>query len=372
MTYNQLTQEQYIEKVHKYYPNLEIISEYKNAHSPIKYKCTKCDTIGECKEANSLIRGVSGCGVCNGRKLVKGKNDFATIYPQYLMYFVNEEDAKNMTFGSGKKVLTKCPICDEQRIFRIVDLTSGKQYPCPKCGDGVSYPNRFMYCLLKQLNIDFQREKTFNWSKERKYDFVVENIIIEMDGGFHKGSKYKSYEECQKIDKEKDKLAISNGYKIIRVPCEISDFEKIKNEVINKLNNILELDKVDWVKLEKQLINENLITMACDVFNKYKGKINIQKMANILNISMTKLCSLLKTGARIGLVDYNPKESLSGKYTPNKDFAKCKKVLCIEDNKIFRSAKEAEQYYKTKKDAISRVCRGERKTTKNLHFKYIK
>lgn len=369
MTYNQLTQEQYIEKVHKYYPNLEIISEYKNAHSPIKYRCTKCNTIGECKEANSLMRGVSGCGVCNGRKLVKDKNDFATIYPQYLMYFVNEEDAKNMTFGSGKKVLTKCPICGEQRIFRIVDLTSGKQYPCPKCGDGVSYPNRFMYCLLKQLNIDFQREKTFNWSKERKYDFVVENTIIEMDGGFHKGSKYKSYEECQKIDQEKDKLAISNGYKIIRVPCEISDFEKIKNEVINKLNNILELDKVDWVKLEKQLINENLVTMACDVFNKYKGKITIKDMADKLNISVSKLCFLLKTGARINLTDYDPIKSKNGCYKPIYA-GKIRKVRCIEDGKIFNNANQADKYYGFNKGLVLHSCK-HNGVTHGLHFEYV-
>ena len=174
MTYNQLTQEQYIEKVHKYYPNLEIISEYKNAHSPIKYKCVKCGTVGECKEANSLMRGVSGCGVCGGRKLVKGKNDFASVYPQYLIYFVNKEDAENVTFGSGKRVLTKCPICGEERKTRIVDLIN-KGFSCPKCGDGVSYPNRFMYCLLKQLNIDFQREKSFIWSKDRIYDFIVKH-----------------------------------------------------------------------------------------------------------------------------------------------------------------------------------------------------
>lgn len=316
MTYNQLTQEQYIEKVHKHYPNLEIISTYINAHSPIKYKCTQCGTIGECKEANSLMRGVSGCGVCGGRKLVKGKNDFATIYPQLLIYFVNKEDAENMTFGSGKKVLTKCPICGEQRMFRIVKLVNGQQYPCPKCGDGISYPNRFMYCLLKQLNIKFEREKSFKWSNNRIYDFVINNTIVEMDGGFHKGSNYKSYEECQQIDQEKDNLAISNGYNIIRLECYESDFIKIKQEVYNKLSNLLELDKVDWVELEKQLINENLVTMACDVFNKYKGKLTIQQMANKLNIRITKLCPLLKTGARIGLTDYNPKESLRNKYHP--------------------------------------------------------
>ena len=114
-TYNQLTTEQFQEKVHKFYPNIDIISEYINAHSPVTYQCNICGTIGVCKDSNSMMRGQSGCGVCNGRKLVKGKNDFATKYPQLVKYFVNKEDAENNTYGSGKKVLMKCPICGEER-----------------------------------------------------------------------------------------------------------------------------------------------------------------------------------------------------------------------------------------------------------------
>ena len=372
MTYNQLTQEQYIEKVHKHYPNLEIISEYVNAHSPIKYKCTKCGTIGECKEANSLMRGVSGCGVCGGRKLVKGKNDFATVYPQYVKYFVNKEDAENITRSSCKDVLMKCPICGEQRYNKPTNLVKNQHLACPKCNDGTSYPNRFMYCLLRQLNIEFQREKSFEWSNNRIYDFVVGNTIIEMDGGFHKGSNYKSYEECQKIDQEKDNLAISNGYNIIRIKCYQSIFEKIKEEIVNKLNYLLKLDNIDWVELERQLTDENLVTMACDVFNKYKDKLSIQEMADKLNIRITKLCPLLKTGARLGLTDYDPKKSLSGKYTPNKSQFTSKKVICLNDDKIFESAKKAEEYYNIKKDGVARVCRNERNSIHGLHFEYIK
>ena len=41
---------------------------------------------------------------------------------------------------------------------------------------------------------------------------MLNDTLIEMDGGFHKGSTYMSYEECKKIDDLKDKLAIENGY----------------------------------------------------------------------------------------------------------------------------------------------------------------
>lgn len=157
-THNQLTTEQFQEKVHKFYPNIDILSEYINAHSAVMYKCKICGTIGVCNDANSMMRGGSGCEVCNGRKLIKGKNDFATKYPELVKYFVHKEDAENNTYGSGKKVLMECPICGEKRLYRISDL-SNKGFSCPKCGDGVSYLHRFMYCLLQQLGINFESEK---------------------------------------------------------------------------------------------------------------------------------------------------------------------------------------------------------------------
>ena len=53
---------------------------------------------------------------------------------------------------------------------------------------------------------------------------------------------------------------------------------------------------------------------------------------------------------------------------------KCKdKVLCVETGKVFFSPTEAGKYYGLKNgDAVSKVCRGVRETTKGLHFKYIK
>ena len=371
-TYNQLTTEQFQEKVHKFYPNIDIISEYINAHSPVTYQCNICGTVGVCKDANSMMRGQSGCGICNGRKLVKGKNDFATKYPQLVKYFVNKEDAENNTYGSGKKVLMKCPICGEEKLYRIADL-SNKGFCCSKCSDGISYPNKFMYCLLKQLNVNFEKEVVFNWSQNKRYDFVLDNVIIEMDGSFHLGSKYSSYEEVKEIDDLKDRLALDNGYEMVRIPCYKSDFIYIKDNILkSKLKNILELDKVDWVSLEKEITDTNFVKIACDYFNEYKGKIRMIDIAKISNIPISTLCTLLKIGARLNMTDYDENISSSGGYTPREFHRDNKhKVKCLETNQIFQSAKEAEEYYHLDKDAIARVCRGERLTVRGLHFDWI-
>ena len=48
-----------------------------------------------------------------------------------------------------------------------------------------------------------------------------------------------------------------------------------------------------------------------------------------------------------------------------------KTVRCIEENKIFPSAKEAARYYNMKTAShISACCRGQRKTANKFHWEY--
>lgn len=374
MTYNQLSQKDFEERVSKNNPNLKIISKYKNAHSPIKYKCKICGTEGICNEANAIMRGVSGCGVCGGRKLVIGKNDFATIYPQYLVYFKNKKEAYNYTFGSSQEVDMVCPICHNERKQKLSDLVN-KGFACPKCGKGYSYPNRFMYCLLKQLNIPFEREKMFEWSNRRIYDFVIENnkIIIEMDGIFHKTGiiGFNKNINQKEIDRQKNLMATQNGYKIIRINCFKSDFEYIKNNILNSsLFNYFDLNEFDWDKLENELINHNLLSYAVDMFNNNLGILSMKEMAEKLKISSFEFCKLLKKANKLNLVNYNVEDSKRGLYTPSKNI-KRKKVYCVEKDKVFESISQAEKILNIPKDCVGRVCRKERQSVYGLHFYFI-
>ena len=51
---------------------------------------------------------------------------------------------------------------------------------------------------------------------------------------------------------------------------------------------------------------------------------------------------------------------------------KFKKVICINDNKIFNSCQEAERYYGLTKNTVSRVARGERKSIHGYKFCFEK
>ncbi len=57
-------------------------------------------------------------------------------------------------------------------------------------------------------------------------------------------------------------------------------------------------------------------------------------------------------------------------YKTNKP-VNCKKVICLNDNKIFNSASDASKFYNFPITAASRVCNGQRKSYKGHIFKYI-
>lgn len=205
-----------------------------------KYKCNKCGNEDWMVESCYLNQN-QGCNTCcsSPNKIVLGIN---TIWDtdKWMIPIVGEDNAKKYCSNSVKKVYIKCPVCGE---------TSTKKYSfnniyrnkccCDKCRGGISFPNRFMFNLLKQLNINFETEKRFEWCtyfnkyKNKEcigvYDFYIpsKNLIIEMDGGFHyKDNEIngKSYGEIELIDLEKDRLAKLHGLKVIRIDC---DYKKI-------------------------------------------------------------------------------------------------------------------------------------------------
>jgi very-short-patch-repair endonuclease len=353
-------------------PKLELVGDYINSTTNVEFKCLTCGTEHQLGNPRSLIYLDAGCAKCDGkRKLLVGYNDFATTHPHFICMFKNKDDTKITTSGAGTKFDMVCPICGYEKKISPNHLVR-RGFSCSKCGDGYSYPNRFMLNLLYQLKVKFDSEKQFNWSNRRRYDFIYEKYIIEMDGGYHKGSKTLTGEEAKRIDNLKDKLAIENGYEVIRIECFTSEFNYIKNNVLNsKLANIFNFDEFDWIKLEKELITSNLVKIASELFNKYKGIKNLSEISDMMNIRTYKLCSLLKTSSRIGLTDYDAKLSTCGQYTANKNMTNLRKCICLETGKIYNSCKEAEDEFGFKKDAIARVCRGERLTVCGKQFDFI-
>ena len=304
------------------------------------------------------------------------------------------DEAKLYTKSCGKKIKPICPSCKNirEKFMTVNDLYMKKSIGC-KCGDNISYPEKFMYNILKQLNIKFETQlsKTkFEWCKNKLYDFYLSeyNCIIETHGRQHyeraKGF-YKTLEEEQENDRCKERLAKENGIgNYIVIDCRHSDLEWIKNNVLNsKLNELFDLSKVDWSKCEEFAINFNIVKEVCEYWNHKEDWETIKDLAKIFNCDPATIDSYLRKGENQGWIkDYQKIRNLSNlKKSANAVRKRCAKRVEIFKNNISLGKFEAiadivrqsEDLFGVKMSSgkISQVCLGKKPQYKGFTFKYV-
>lgn len=347
-------------------------------------KCLQCG----CKtvKTQSNIDKGQMCPVCSGRKVIKGINDIGTTHPDVVKYFLYKDDVYSNSYGSEKKVKVICPECGNEKLMAINKLTS-RGICCDICGDGISYPEKIMINILKQLNVEFKKEYSPKWCRyeinkkiaKGRYDFYIpsNNIIIEMDGAQHNYKEYMGYsvEIQRKIDFQKDTLAHANGIKIIRIDCGVAELENIKENILNSdLKLIFNLRDIDWERCQKNAL-PNKVREACDLWN--SGIISTSEIGKRLNLKSSAIYKYLKRGSNLGWCKYDPH---IGKAEALKELQKNKRkrVYCYELGKVFDASQECADYLKNilndesiRYGNICAVCNGKRETYKGLHFKYL-
>lgn len=345
------------------------------------FKCPYDMHKSELKEIENFTNHITDmkCNACNsfGQYLINtyGENSIKSYWSDK-----NTINPFEISYCSGQKIWIKCSICkNEKNISPAQFIMYG--LACPKCSDGISYSEKIMYSLLNQLNIDFQTQlnkTTFKWCKgenyDYKYDFYIPslNCIIETHGKQHykncnrKGAR--TLQEEQVNDILKEKLAKENGIEnYIVIDCRYSDLKFIKNKILNsKLSEIYDLSNIDWIMCEK-FINISLVKIACDLWNSKIETVN--KLINISN--EMKLCkntirNYLKRGSKIGLCTYNPYEESKKALKRNR----CKKVYCVELNKIYNSIQETSHDLNISVGIISKVCNRKLETAGKLHYHF--
>ena len=161
-----------------------------------------------------------------------------------------------------------------------------------------------------------------------------------MDGVFHSidnhlNGKPKSY--AIQIDNIKDKLAQENGYVVIRIDCNyrgtLSRFEYIKQSIIKSLHDILDLNKIDWNKLEKELeLSSSFLIDACKLWN---DGYDTSQIVDELKLDRSTIINYLKKGKELQLCNYNRETSLERKSMKAKQkFYKYTKAIRKNDLKI--------------------------------------
>lgn len=249
------------------------------------------------------------CSYCRSKK-VHILDSLGTLLPQSLKYWSDKNTKSPYEYScySNDKVWFKCIDCGFEKEMAICDF-SKYSFVCNSCGDGFSYPSKFMFYVLNKLPIDFITEYNPSWCKyefkgelrQGYYDFYFESnnkkYIIETDGRWHNDDNNLSGQtakESKLIDDYKDKLAKEHGIEVVRINCEISSLKWIKSSIMSSiLVELFDLSQINWSECVEFAVSSR-VKEACELWN--SGVKSTTEIAKIMNISGKTVREYLKQG----------------------------------------------------------------------------
>lgn len=229
-----LTNEEFIERLKKSHPNLELISEYDGDKNYVTVKCQKHNNIFQTKP-NWLKRGCN-CIMCynekRGDSLRHNIKDIINIcnkiHNNKYEYPRLEQEYKN----NKSKITIICPFHGEfkQSYNKHIDMKQG----CPFCNE--SHMEKTISKLIPNAN----RQQHFEWLGQQSFDFYLmdNNIAIECQGEQHFkkimcfGGEER-FKKQIKLDENKYNLCKANNVKIYYIIPQ-----KYYNLAIKNFNNI--------------------------------------------------------------------------------------------------------------------------------------
>ena len=212
----------------------------------------------------------------DGERLPDNTRDLVSeVRPDLIKFFKDKKLAAKRGINSKEKTWFKCPDCGEEE-FTSIRTFCKRAHPCKNCRDkGLSLPNKMLRALFRQVKNNFKESKLEwnpKWAKLYRYDgylktFDNKDIAVEMNGRQHYEVVKNWWQNGFEHDQEKIKLAKENKVELIIIDCKESRFEYIKKNILkSKLNQYIDFDKVDWVKIMEQSSKSTMKEVA-DYFN---------------------------------------------------------------------------------------------------------
>jgi len=348
-----------------------------------KYTCNKCGWTEGWIIESGLLRGTS-CGCCAGKVVVENINSIWHTDKWMIPIINDDEFCKTHTHSCRDRITPTCPDCGriKDKYLKISNIYISHSIGCT-CGDKISYPNKLAYSLLDQLNEIYkfehlEHEYSPDWIKPKRYDnYFVHNgnaYILEMDGRWHNTDNNLSgqtKEESKHIDNYKDLKATEYGIKVIRIDCEKSELEFIKQNILNsKLSELFNISEIDWLKCTEFALT-NLVKITCEYWS--SGIHDTKEIANIMQISRQTVIKYLKRGSLVKWCNYDSKlEKRNIKRGKLVEVFKNETSLGIFDSVTDLETKSVEKFgIKLFQGNISSVCMGKWKQYNGFTFKYI-
>ena len=217
------------------------------------FNCVSCTHEYE-TTANHYYNRNGSCPYCSNKNLCYNDCDicynksFASHHLIACWSSKNTINPRNIFKGSETKCIFNCNICNSEFDSKLYNVLTG--YWCPYCKN--KSEAKLLECI-KSNYIDYKTQIRFDWCRFSKtgnimpFDFMVNNILIELDGEQHFSqiSNWESPELTQQKDIEKIKYCIKNGYSIIHIYQkevwnDIYNWKQVIQEAIAYLKSIEE------------------------------------------------------------------------------------------------------------------------------------
>jgi len=357
--------------------NLIRINHGKHTIKGYKYECLQCKYIGKMDEYH--LKANRKCPICSNKKVKIGINDMWTTNPSLANLLHDKNDGFKYTQASSVFVNWKCDKCENIIINKSINNISKRGLSCPKCSDGVSYAQKFMYNVLIQLGIEFTTEHVFSWSKNiehtntklngtKIYDFYIENknIIIEVHGNQHYEKSFpnslRTLKEERENDEIKECIAKINGItNYIIIDAQSPNLQYIKTNILDsEIINIFDLSRIDWIRCHEFACN-SLVKSVCDLWN--SGMNNTLDISKEIKLSRKTITKYLKQGDELDWCKYKKFDQQSN---PVVQLNINTGEIINKYDSVGKAKSETGAYH------ISEVCKGEYKQSGGYKWMYKK
>lgn len=376
----ELTQEMFDSKIKKIAPNLVPLEPYGGSVcKKMLFKCNECSHEW-LDSPHVILRSHKGCPICTYRRCVPGANTISVTHPHIYRLMADKDLGNVITHKSQIKadfICDKCGVINSKYVFDVCK----RGFTCKRCRDGISFPNKFVSSLLKQLKIEFAEEKKFEWSQRKIYDFYIPSLstIIEVHGRQHYIETFKNFHDNARTLKEeqandilKMNLAKSNGIKhyIVIDASKEPRIARLVEEILSSELSILFDTKVINFKLCEIEASSSVMIECCKML---EDGISKYEISDALNIAYQTVGRHIRRGISFGLC--------SNKYVKDKRRpAKGPKrpVICMEYQSTYSSAYVAGNSLHISYDNIRKCCNGlcdtayRKATGEHLHWLYLK
>lgn len=308
--------EKLIDKMNEIDCNIKITGNFYGVTKRTDCECLICGHKWN-PYVQNLLEGC-GCPECAKRSsgmAVRGVNDLWTTHPHIAKMLKNPDDGYLYTYGSKKSSTFICPDCGYEYNARFNSMTIDMK-KCPRCSDGISYPEKFMRDILEQLKINYISQYSPQWAGKMMYDFYFQfndvDYILEMDGSFHYEDNEAANMVTIKNDEIKNQLSLEHNITLIRIDYNYIDirnrFEYIKQSILNSdVANVLDLSLVDFNHCD-MVAQNSLVIKAGQLWD--SGIHSLSEISKILHVNTNTVRRYLKSTEEYGIstfcdYDYN-------------------------------------------------------------------